>query len=238
MAHAQKPDFIFRRNERVHLNRRGRQFSRLLAAEMCTTAVVMLDTPCFEVLWRVLSTHSIRQFPPSLPRPCVTLRHQISNGLYQVWVIYRAPATLLTWFDSNLQENGRCTKFLLSTNTQWSTLPFQCALNTWHSSCSVVKQVSAMSKESMITALSSKQFVRSLVKLGRWECHCSVISSLQALGLPGAFKDNVSTTKSTRTFTTALLYIFRDGPRPHLRTSLNTSPPTSVRAARTILVSL
>jgi hypothetical protein len=27
MAHAQKPDFVFRRNGRVHLNRRGRQFS-------------------------------------------------------------------------------------------------------------------------------------------------------------------------------------------------------------------
>jgi hypothetical protein len=45
MAHAQKPDFVFRRNERIHLNRRGgRQFSRLLAAEMCVSAVVMLDT--------------------------------------------------------------------------------------------------------------------------------------------------------------------------------------------------
>jgi len=32
MAHAQKPDFVFRRNGRVHLNRWGRQFSRLLAA--------------------------------------------------------------------------------------------------------------------------------------------------------------------------------------------------------------
>jgi len=31
MAHAQKPD-VFRRNGPVHLNRRGRQFSRLLAA--------------------------------------------------------------------------------------------------------------------------------------------------------------------------------------------------------------
>jgi len=49
MAHAQKPDFVFRRNERVHLNRRGRQFSRLLAAEMCASAAVMLDTPCSEV---------------------------------------------------------------------------------------------------------------------------------------------------------------------------------------------
>jgi hypothetical protein len=36
MAHAQKLDFVFRRNGWVHLNRWGRQFSRLLAAEVCT----------------------------------------------------------------------------------------------------------------------------------------------------------------------------------------------------------
>jgi hypothetical protein len=72
-AHAQKPDFFFRRNGRVHLNRRGRQFSRLLAAELCASAVVMLDTPCSEIVWRVLATHSIRQFPrhfPSRASPC------------------------------------------------------------------------------------------------------------------------------------------------------------------------
>ena len=50
MAHAQKPDFVFRRNGRVNLNRRGRQFSRLLAAEVCASAVVMLDTPRSEVV--------------------------------------------------------------------------------------------------------------------------------------------------------------------------------------------
>jgi len=44
MAHAQRQDFVFRRNGRVHLNRWGRQFSRLLAAEVCASAVVMLDT--------------------------------------------------------------------------------------------------------------------------------------------------------------------------------------------------
>ena len=73
MARAQKPDFVFRRNGRVHLNRRGRQFSRLLAAEVCASAVIMLDTPCSEVVWRVLATHSIRQFPlhfPSRASPC------------------------------------------------------------------------------------------------------------------------------------------------------------------------
>jgi hypothetical protein len=67
MAHAEKPDFVFRRNGRVHLNWRERQYSRLLAAEVCASAVVMLDTPCSEVGWRVLATHSIRQFPLHFP---------------------------------------------------------------------------------------------------------------------------------------------------------------------------
>ena len=70
MLHAQKPDFVFRGNGQVHLNRRGCQFSRLLAAEVC---VVMLDTQCSEVVWRLLATHSIRQFPlhfPSRVSPC------------------------------------------------------------------------------------------------------------------------------------------------------------------------
>ena len=67
VAQAQKPDFVFRRNGRVHLNRRGCQFSRLLAAEVCASAVVMLDTPRSEVVWRVLATHCIRQFPLHFP---------------------------------------------------------------------------------------------------------------------------------------------------------------------------
>ena len=76
MAHAQKLDFVFRRNGRVHLNRRGRQFSQLLAAEVCASAVVMLDTPCSEVVWRVLATHTIRQFPlhfPTRASPCAIM---------------------------------------------------------------------------------------------------------------------------------------------------------------------
>ena len=45
-----KPDFVFRRNGLVHLIRWGRQFSRLLAAEVCASAVVMLDTLRSEVV--------------------------------------------------------------------------------------------------------------------------------------------------------------------------------------------
>ena len=64
-----------RRNQisSIHLNRRGREFNRLLAAEVCASAVVMLDTRCSEVVWRVLAIHSIRQFPlyfPSRASPC------------------------------------------------------------------------------------------------------------------------------------------------------------------------
>ena len=85
MAHAQKPDFVFRRNGRVHLNQRRRQFNRLLAAEVCASAVVMLDIPCSEVVWRVLATHSIRQFPlhfPSRATPCAITYQLNSTSLW------------------------------------------------------------------------------------------------------------------------------------------------------------
>jgi hypothetical protein len=65
--------FVFRQNGQVYLNWRGRQFSRLLAAEVCASTVVMLDTPCSEVVWRVLATHSICQLPLHFPfraSPC------------------------------------------------------------------------------------------------------------------------------------------------------------------------
>jgi hypothetical protein len=78
MAQAQKPDFVFWWNGPVHLNQRGRQFSRLLTAEVCASAAVMLNTTCSEVVWRVLATHSIRQFPlhfPSRASPCAITLH-------------------------------------------------------------------------------------------------------------------------------------------------------------------
>ena len=85
MAHAQKPDFVFRRNGRVHFNRRWLQFSRLLAAEVCASGlllVVMLDTPRSEVVRRVMATHSIRQFHlhfPSRASPCAITFQMESN---------------------------------------------------------------------------------------------------------------------------------------------------------------
>jgi hypothetical protein len=63
----------------------GRQFSRLLAAEVCASAVVMLDTPCSEVVWRALATNCIRQFPLyflSRVSPCAITFQLDSNAGY------------------------------------------------------------------------------------------------------------------------------------------------------------
>ena len=68
----------------------GRQFSRLPTAEACVSAVVMLDTPCSEVVWRVLATHSIRQFSlhvPSSASQCAITFQLDSTSLHHCYSI-------------------------------------------------------------------------------------------------------------------------------------------------------
>ena len=81
IAHVQEPDLVFQQNGRVYLNQWGSQFSRLLAVKECRSAVVMLDRPCSEVVWRVLATCSIRLFPLhflSCASPCA-IRFQLTS---------------------------------------------------------------------------------------------------------------------------------------------------------------
>ena len=99
MAHAQKPEFVYPRNGGAHLNRWGRQFSRLLAVEECRSAVimiVMLDRPRSEVKWN--STGYLLHSPvsPSLHLPCVTVCHQVPNELYQQHATQRINTALAT----------------------------------------------------------------------------------------------------------------------------------------------
>ena len=85
MAHAQKPDLVFQRNGRVHLYRRGFQFSRLLTAEVCASEVVMLDRPCpIQCTTAGYPLHS--PFSPSLLHPCVSVCHHIRFLLYRYLV--------------------------------------------------------------------------------------------------------------------------------------------------------
>jgi len=85
MAHAQKLDLAFQRHGRVHLYRRGCQFSRLLGAEVCASAVVMLDRPCpIQCTTAGYPLHS--PFSSSLLHPCVSVCHHIPFLLYLVIV--------------------------------------------------------------------------------------------------------------------------------------------------------
>ena len=76
MEHAQKPDFVFPRNGRVHLNRWGRQFSRLLATEVRASAWVMLDTPRSEMAWEYWLPTPFASFPFISP----PVRHRVPPG--------------------------------------------------------------------------------------------------------------------------------------------------------------
>jgi hypothetical protein len=85
MTHAQKPDSVFRRNGRDHLNRRGRQFSRLLAAEVCASAFIVSSNAGYTMfLGSEKGTGCPLHWPvsPSLPLPFVTVCRNISAGLY------------------------------------------------------------------------------------------------------------------------------------------------------------
>jgi len=85
MARAQKPDFVILRNGREHLNRRGRQFSRLLVAEVCASAFIVGSNAGYTMFRGSVKgigypLHS--PVSPSLPRPCVTVCPHISTAVY------------------------------------------------------------------------------------------------------------------------------------------------------------
>ena len=99
MAHAQKPDLVFQRNGRVPLNwrrrggGRGGQFSRLLAAEVCASAIVMLDTPCSEVECKTTGFPLHSHVSPSLPlraSPCAITFQLESTPANAEWGTHQA----------------------------------------------------------------------------------------------------------------------------------------------------
>ena len=82
MAHAQKPDFVFQRNGRVHLNRQERQFSRLLAAEVVRISGSNAGYTMFRGSVKSTGYPLHSTVSPSLPLLYVTVCHHISAGLY------------------------------------------------------------------------------------------------------------------------------------------------------------
>ena len=112
MAHAQKPDLVFRRNGRAHLNRRGASVqsttgSRVVRISSSNAGYTMFRGSVKGTGYPLHSPVSL-----ALPLPCVTVCHHISTGLYPRerpgtqsiggWVGPRAG--LLTW----VRENKAC----------------------------------------------------------------------------------------------------------------------------------
>ena len=82
MVHAQKPDFVFRRNGRVHLNRQGTSVhstngSRGVRISGSNAGYTMFRD---SVKGTGYPLHSPVSF--SLPLPRVTVCHHVSTGLY------------------------------------------------------------------------------------------------------------------------------------------------------------
>ena len=67
------------------LYRRGCQFSRLLTAEVCASAVVMLDRPCL-IQCKTAGYPLHSPFSPSLLHPCVSVCHHIQFPLLRTIV--------------------------------------------------------------------------------------------------------------------------------------------------------
>jgi len=83
MTHAQKPDFVFRRNVRVHLNQRRESVqstagSRGVSISGSNAGCAMfrgsVNSICYPLHWPV---------SPSFPLPYVTVCHHISTGVYR-----------------------------------------------------------------------------------------------------------------------------------------------------------
>ena len=82
MAHAQKPDFVFRRTGRVHLNRRGAPVQSTTSSR----GVLISGSNAGYNMFRgsVKSTGYPLQLSVSisLPHPCVAVCHHVSTGIY------------------------------------------------------------------------------------------------------------------------------------------------------------
>ena len=84
MAHAQKPDLVFQRNGRVHLN--GREGGGSVQSTTGSRGVRISGSDAgYTMFWgSVKGTGYPLQLPvsPSLPLPCITMCHHISTEFY------------------------------------------------------------------------------------------------------------------------------------------------------------
>jgi hypothetical protein len=86
MAHAQKPDFVFRWNRRVHLNQRGASVQSTTGSRGVRISSTNAGYTMFRGIVKSTGYPLHSPVSPSLPLPCVTVCHHISTGLYYVTI--------------------------------------------------------------------------------------------------------------------------------------------------------
>jgi hypothetical protein len=121
MAHAQKTEFVFRRNGRVHFNWHGRQFSRLLAAEVCASAVITLETLCSEVVEGYWLPTPFASIPFTSPSMCYSAPSHFN------WNLLPRPPWHNWWrtFASPWRDWGRKVSVPCDNNTSWKLITGQ-----------------------------------------------------------------------------------------------------------------
>ena len=87
MAHAQKPDFVFRRKGRIHLNRRGASVQSTTGSRGVRISGSNAGYTTFRGSVKNTGYPLHSPVSPSLPLPCVTVCHQVSNSLYHLFSI-------------------------------------------------------------------------------------------------------------------------------------------------------
>ena len=139
MAHAQKPDFVFPRNGRVHLNRWGASVQSTAGSRGVRISLSNAGQTTFEGGVRVLAPHSISQFPlhfPSRASPCATRFRTSSTPRWQSVKNLTLnpfkpcslnPLPLFSWQLSWYRRNTRLSLFFLYStciiNLTYSSLP-------------------------------------------------------------------------------------------------------------------
>ena len=82
MAHVQKPYFVFRGNGRVHLNWQGASVQSTTGSRGVRISGSNVGYTMFRGSVKGTGYPFHSPVSPSLPHPCVTVCHHISDGLY------------------------------------------------------------------------------------------------------------------------------------------------------------
>jgi len=98
MARAQKPDFVFRRNGRVHLNRAGASVQSTTVSRGVRISGTNAGYTMFRCSVKGTGYPLHSPVSSSLPLPCVTVCHHIATGLYYLWPKPRRITTLKTLY--------------------------------------------------------------------------------------------------------------------------------------------